>query len=142
MRSSEIAPDKALTNLLDRKVVVQISATQSRKIKVYANAEQPQDGLSDEFVSILYNGTLRSRTKPLGIISGNIALAIYCKSNSDGTAKRSRIDSMVEQIVKLVNYKSKSGFFFELDTANIITPTTVNLTNGYATTILNVQWHN
>lgn len=142
MKSSEIAPDKALTNLLDRKVVVQISATQSRKIKVYANAEQPQDGLSDEFVSIFYNGTLRSRTKPLGIISGNIALAIYCKSYSDGTAKRNRIDSMVEQIVKLVNCKSEAGFFFELDTANFITPTTVNLTNGYTTTILNVHWHN
>lgn len=142
MRTSELAPDKALANLLDGKVVIQTSPTQSRKIKVYAQAEQPQDGLSDEFVSIFYNGTLRSRTKPLGIIRGNLALTIYCKSNSDGTAKRNRIDSMVEQIVKLVNCKSKAGFFFELDVANIITPTTVNLTNGYATTILNVVWHN
>lgn len=141
MTISELTPDMALAALLDGKVEVQTSETKKSVVKSYAQAEQPQTGLDDEFISIFYNGTVRSITHPIGVFRGNLALTIYCKSNSDGTAKRKRIASMIEQTVKLVNCKTAQGFFFKLNPANIITPTTVNLTNGYATTVLNVEWH-
>lgn len=140
MNLSDLTPDTALAALLDGRIVVQTSATTSRVAKVYAQAEQPQTGLADEFISVFYNGVVRSLTKPIGIFRGNLALTLYCKSNSDGTAKRKRIASMVERCVELVNGKTSQGFFFELDPANVITPTTVNLTTGYSTTILNVKW--
>ncbi len=140
MTLSELTPDTALAALLDGNVVVQISATNSRKLRAYAQAEQPQTGLADEFISIMANGAVRSLTRPLGIFRGNLALTLYCKSNSDGTAKKKRIASMIAQTVELVNSKVADSFFFELDPANVITPTTVNLTNGYATTVLNVEW--
>lgn len=140
MNLSELTPDTALAALLDGRIVVQTSATASRVAKVYAQAEQPQTGLADEFISVFYNGVVRSLAKPIGIFRGNLALTLYCKSNSDGTAKRKRIASMVERCVELVNGKTSQGFFFELDPANVITPTTVNLTTGYSTTILNVKW--
>nr|WP_304651413.1 hypothetical protein [Bacteroides acidifaciens] len=140
MTLSDLTPDTALAALLDGKVEVQISATNSRKLRAYAQAEQPQTGLADEFISVLYNGTVRSLTRPLGLFRGNLALTIYCKSNSDGTAKKKRIASMVTQCVELVNEQTADGYYFELDPANVITPITVNLTNGYATTVLNVEW--
>lgn len=140
MNLSDLTPDMALAALLDGRVVVQTSATASRVAKVYAQAEQPQTGLADEFISVFYNGVVRSLTKPIGIFRGNLALTLYCKSNSDGTAKRKRIASMIAQTVELVTEKTSQGFFFELDPANVTTPTTVNLTNGYATTVLNVEW--
>lgn len=140
MNLSELTPDTALVALLDGKVTVQTSATSSRTVKSYAQAEQPQTGLDDEFISIFYNGTVRSITRPIGVFRGNIALTLYCKSNPDGTAKRKRIASMIDQATNLVNGMTSQGFFFELDPANVITPTTVNLTNGYATTVLNVEW--
>lgn len=141
MTLSELTPDMALAALLDGKVEVQTSETKKYAVKAYAQAEQPQTGLDDEFISIFYNGTVRSMTRPLGVFRGNLALTLYCKSNSDGTAKRKRIASMIEQAVALVNCKTSQGFFFELNPASVITPTTVNLTNGYATTVMNVEWH-
>lgn len=141
MTLSELTPDMALAALLDGKVEVQISETKKSAVKAYAQAEQPQTGLDDEFISVFYNGSVRSITRPIGVFRGNLALTLYCKSNSDGTAKRKRIASMIEQVVKLVNGKTSQGFFFELNPTNVITPTTVNLTNGYATTVLNAEWH-
>ncbi|MCM1301921.1 MAG: hypothetical protein NC226_09385 [Bacteroides cellulosilyticus] len=137
---SELTPDLALAALLNGKVEVSTSETEKHLVKAYAQAGQPQIGLADEFISIFYNGTVRSITRPIGVFRGNIALTIYCKSNTDGTAKRKRIAAMIEQTVELVNCKTSQGFFFELDPTNVITPTTVNLTNGYATTVLNVSW--
>lgn len=140
MSKSEFTPDMALAALLDGKVEVSISETESRKIKAYGQAKQPQTGLNDEFISVFYNGSVRSITQPIGVFRGNLALTLYCKSNSDGTAKHKRIASMIAQTVELVNSKVADGFFFELDPSNVITPTTVNLTNGYATTVLNLKW--
>ena len=140
MTLSELTPDTALAALLNGKVEVQVSATDSQMLNTYAQAEQPQTGLADEFISIMSNGAVRSLTRPLGVFRGNLALTLYCKANSNGTAKRKRIASMIAQTVELVNSKVADGFFFELDPANVITPTTVNLTNGYATTVLNVEW--
>ena len=140
MNLSELTPDTTLAALLDGKLVVRISATNLRTLRAYAQAEQPQTRLGNEFISIMANGSIRSITRPLGVFRGNLALTLYCKANSDGTAKRKRIASMIAQTVELVNCKVADGFFFELAPANVITPTTVNLTNGYATTVLNVEW--
>ncbi|WP_290437747.1 hypothetical protein [Muribaculum intestinale] len=141
MNLSELTPDTALAALLDGNVEVQTSEKSSRKVRTYAQAEQSQTGLADEFISVFYNGTVRSLTRPLGIFRGNLAITLYCKSNSDGTAKKKRIASMIEQCEFLVNGTSLFGFYFELDPSNVITPTTVNLTNGYAITVLNVKWN-
>lgn len=140
MNLSDLTPDTALAALLDGKVEVQ-TRTDSWVVPVFAQAQQPTTGLADEFISVQYNGAIRSLTRPLGIFRGNLALTIYCKvHDQEQTAKRNRIASMVTQCVELVNSKVADSFFFELDPSNVITPTTVNLTNGYATTVLNVEW--
>lgn len=141
MKIKDLIPDEVLVCLLDGKVTVQSSETEIRTIRVYGQSKQPNKDVDDEFINVLNNGVVHSRTKPLGLFAGNLALTVYCKSNSDGTAKTKRIRQIVSQCVELVNEKSSQGFFFELDPANVITPTTVNLTDGYATTVLNVAWH-
>lgn len=142
MKLSELNPDIVLASLLSGEVRVQASTSADRKVKAYAQAEQPQNITADEFILILNNGIISSKTQPIGLLSGNLALTIYSKSNSNGTAKRNRINSMIDQCVEIVDKCSAEGFFFELSPTNIITPTTVNLTNGYATTVLNVKWRN
>lgn len=142
MKLSEITPDITIAKMLNGNVKVQISAKSSRKVKAYAQAEQPQDVTDEEFITIMNNGVVESKTQKLGFLKGNLALTIYCKTNPNSTAKRNRINSMIEQCVNLINCQSNGGFYFELDATNVITPTTVNLTNGYATTVLNVKWHN
>lgn len=142
MKLSELNPDIVLASLLSGEVRVQASTSADRKVKAYAQAEQPQNITADEFILVLNNGIISSKTQPIGLLSGNLALTIYSKSNSNGTAKRNRINSMIDQCVEIVDKCSAEGFFFELSPTNIITPTTVNLTNGYATTVLNVKWRN
>lgn len=141
MKIKDLIPDEVLVGLLDGKVTVQSSETEIRTICVYGQSKQPNKDVDDEFINVLNNGVVHSITKPLGLFAANLALTVYCKSNSDGTAKTKRIRQIVSQCVELVNEKSSQGFFFELDPANVITPTTVNLTDGYATTVLNVAWH-
>lgn len=142
MKLSELNPDIVLASLLSGEVRVQTSTSADRKVKAYAQAEQPQNITADEFILILNNGIISSKTQPIGLLSGNLALTIYSKSNSNGTARRNRINSMIDQCVEIVDKCSAEGFFFELSPTNIITPITVNLTNGYATTVLNVKWRN
>lgn len=141
MTLADLTPDVALAALLDGKVEVQTSATKKYAARCYEQAKQPNKGLADEFLTVQNNGVIQSWTKPLGLYSGNLALTIYCKSNADGTAKTNRLRQMVAQCQMIVNCKSSDGFFFELDATNVITPPTVNLTTGYATTVLNVAWH-
>ncbi len=140
MTLAELTPDTALAALLDGKVEVQTSATEKHTIRAYEQAKMPNKGLADEFITIQTNGVITSRTKPFGLYVGNLALTIYSKSNTDGTAKTNRLRQMVAQCEQIVNGKVSDGFFFELDAPNVITPPTVNLTTGYATTILNVAW--
>jgi len=140
MTIAELTPDTALAALLDGKVEVQTSKTKKYAVHAYEQAKMPNKGLADEFITIQTNGVITSRTKPFGLYLGNLALTIYCKSNTDGTAKTRRLRQMVEQCELVVNCTSSQGFFFELDATNVITPPTVNLTTGYATTILNVAW--
>ena len=140
MTLADLTPDVALAALLNEKVEVQTSAT-SKSIKAYEQAKMPNKGLADEFLTVQSNGVISSWTNPIGQFNGNLALTLYCKSNADGTAKTARLRQMVSQCVELVDCKTSQGFFFELDPTNVITPPTVNLTTGYATTVINVAWH-
>lgn len=138
---ADLNPDVALAALLDGKVRVQTSATQSHTIRAYADEERPNKNLADEFIDVEWNGGARSRSERLSIYQGAIALTIYCRLQSDNTAKKKRIASIIEQVQKLVHRKRSQGFFFTFNPMNVITPTTSNLTNGYSTTVLNVEWH-
>lgn len=141
MTLADLTPDVALAALLNEKVEVQTSATSKYAIKAYEQAKMPNKGLADEFLTVQSNGVINSWTNPIGQFKGNLALTLYCKANADGTAKTARLKQMVAQCGELVDRKTSQGFFFEFDPANVITPTTVNLTTGYATKTLNVAWH-
>lgn len=140
MTLAELTPDVALAALLDEEVIV-YTGYESRKLKCYPQAKQPNKGLADEFLTVQANGVINSRTKPRGLYYGNLALSLLCKANADNTAKTNRLRQMAAQCELLVDGKSADGFFFELDATNVITPPTVNMTTGYATMMLNVAWH-
>lgn len=141
MKPSKIRPDIALKELLAGQIVLQRSDSESANIKVYAQGERPNDGLDTEFVEILFNGVVRSLTKPMGAIKGNLAICIYVKTYEDGSVFQYRVDSLMEIIEDRVSDMVSSGYFFEINHNNIMTPTTVNITTGYSTTILNIGWH-
>lgn len=138
---ADLDPDVALAALLDKKVTVQTSAAHSYAIRAYANEDRPNKGVADEFIDIDWNGGARSLTRPLGLFRGNLALVIWCKARADGRAKKKRVKQIIAQCAELVDGKLSQGFFFEFNAGNVITPTTVNLTTGYSTTILNVKWY-
>lgn len=141
MRPSEIRPDLALKTLLDGQIVLRKSATESVVIDVYAQGERPNTGLASEFVEILFNGAVRSLTKPIGVLRGNVVVSVYVKSYEDGSVFQYRIDSILKQIEEKVSSVSAGDYFFEINPDNIITPTTTNIASGYSTTILNIEWH-
>lgn len=72
-------------------------------------------------------------------------LIVSCKllnSTRDGqTVNTGRVRKLLAQVSPLVHRKVSQGFVFSFDPTNVITPTTTNLTTGYSTTILNVEWH-
>lgn len=137
---SEITPDIALADLLNGEVSVQVSASKKRAVKAYAQAQQPQTPLADEFITVQGNGATRSLTRPYGWFTGNVALAVYCKANADGTAKHKRVSAIINQCIALIHGKVVDGYYFELNIANIITPTTTNLSTGYSMTVMNIGW--
>jgi hypothetical protein len=141
MRPSEIKPDIALKKLLEGKIILQRSETEFADIKVYAQGERPNDGLDTEFIEILINGLIRSVTKPLGFLKGSIALAVYVKSYDDGSVFQYRVDKLLKLIEEKVSNNTSENYLFEINPNNIITPTTVNVSTGYSTTILNIEWH-
>lgn len=141
MTLADLTPDVALAALLNEKVEVQTSATSKYAIKAYEQAKMPNKGLADEFLTVQSNGVINSRTNPLGLFYGNLALTLYCKANADNTAKTARLKQMISQCVELVDCKTSQVFFFKLPPDNVITPPYVNPTNGYATTTINVAWH-
>lgn len=138
---ADLTPDIVLAALLDKVVVVQTSETESHSIRAYADEGKPNVGLGNEFVEVDWNGSARSMTRPLGVFRGNLALTIYVKTQTDGRAKKQLVRQIISQCEELVNGKGRDGFYFEFDPMNVITPTTVNLTSGYSTTVLNVSWH-
>ena len=138
---SQLQPDKALKDLLDGKVSIAMSASESRIAKVYRQGERPNTDLGDEFIDVLYNGTIRAMTKPMGVYRGNLAVTLYCKAQSDGTAKFNRINSMVSQVESLVKDKSSGKYFFAITPNNVITPMSYNSATGYMTMVVNIEWH-
>ena len=141
MRPSEIRPDLALKKLLEGNLILQRSETDFADVKVYAQGERPNDGLDSEFVEILLNGSIRSVTKPIGLLRSSIALVVYVKTYDDDSVFQYRVDALLKLIEGKVSNVVSGDYFFEINPDNIITPTTVNVTTGYSTTILNIQWH-
>lgn len=138
---SELHPDKALEALLEGKVSIAISASESRIAEVYRQGERPNTDLGDEFIDVLPNGVVRAMTKPMGVYRGNLAVTLYCKAQSDGTAKENRINAMLSQVESLVNCKSSGKFFFKITPSNVITPMTYNSATGYTTITINIEWN-
>ena len=138
---AELHPDKALEALLQGNVSIAISASESRIAEVYRQGERPNIDLGDEFIDVLPNGAVRAMTKPMGVFRGNLAVTLYCKAQSDGTAKFNRINSMLSQVESLANYKSSGKFFFKITPSNVITPMTYNSATGYTTMTINIEWN-
>ena len=138
---SEITPDTVLAGMLDNAVIVTTSKTQNHSVRAYGDGETPNTISDDEFISIGWNGNVQSVTFPVHIYKGNLILSIYVKTQSDGRVKKHITAQIVERCVRLIDGKAKEGYCFTLNPSNVITPTTVNLTTGYSTKILNVEWH-
>lgn len=138
---ADLNPDVALAALLDGKVSVQTSATQSHTIRAYGDEGRPNKNLADEFIDVEWNGGAQSLTEDPALFRGNLLLTIWCKAQTDGRAKKKLVKQIVSQVAPLVHRKVSQGFFFRFDPTAVITPTTTNLTTGYSTTILNVEWH-
>lgn len=138
---ADLNPDAVLASLLDCKVSVQTSKTDSHTIRAYADEERPNKNLGDEFIDVEWNGGAQSITENPAFFKGNLLLTIWCKAQTDGRAKKKLVKQIVSQVAPLVHRKSAQGFLFTFDPSSVITPTTTNLTTGYSTTILNVEWH-
>lgn len=132
--------DRELADALRGAVKVRTSATKARAIVVYAQGEQPQTELPDEFAAIQGNGGPESLTRPYGVFRGNLTIEVYVKANGDGTAKLRRVDDILGQIEALVHGKAIGEYYYELDLRNPIIPTTTSLAYGYSTTVMNVEW--
>lgn len=141
MSIANINPDVVLAEVLSDNVIVNTTPTKTRTIKAYSANEQPNNKLPDEYISVYQNGIIQSVTKPIGVYRGNLALAIFVKTHSNGTIMHNRIRQIMEQCEAMVNEQSYNGIYYELDPANVITPTTTNISTGYSTTILNIEWH-
>ena len=85
MRPSDIRPDLALKELLEGNILLQKSDSDTVTIDVYAQGEAPHTGLASEFIEILINGVVRSITKPIGVLKGNLAVQVFVKSYEDGS---------------------------------------------------------
>lgn len=137
---ADLNPDVALAALLDGKVTVHTSATESHTIRAYADEERPNKNLADEFIDVEWNGGAQSLTEDPALFKGNLMLTIWCKAQTDGRAKKKLVKQIVSQVAPLVHRKVSQGFVFTFDPTNVITPPTTNLTTGYSTTILNLKW--
>lgn len=134
MSVSDIRADEALKSLLDGKVTIGENV-----LTVYGHCDMPNKGVGSDFIQILYNGNVSALTYPTGVFSGNLALEMYSRANSDNTAKKKRMRIALSQIESLINGKCSEGYFFRLST-NPITPITINENTGYGIAILNVEW--
>lgn len=137
---ADIYPDVVLASLLDNKISVQTSKTESHTIRVYADEDRPNTNLDSEFIDVEWNGGAESLTEDPALFRGNLLLTIWCKSQADGRAKKKLIRQIVSQLTPLVHRKTLQGFVFTFSPTNVITPTTSSFTTGYSTTILNVKW--
>lgn len=137
---ADITPDIVLAKLLDNKIKVQTSATQSHTIRAYDDESRPNKGVGDEWVDVKWNGVARSLTDDPALFRGNLLLTVWVKAQPDGRAKKKIVRQIVSQIAPLVHLAVADGYVFRFDPSQVITPTTTNLTTGYSSTILNVEW--
>ena len=142
---ADLNPDAVLAALLDGKVTLEhVGDVAILTLKAYADGKQPSKGLDDAFLSVTWNGSAQSLTEDPALFKGNLMLIISCKllnSTRDGqTVNTSRVRKILSQVAPLVHRKVSQGFVFGFDPTQVITPTTTNLTTGYSTTILNVEW--
>ena len=133
-------PDKALKGILEGKVTVVAGHYEDRIISVYAHGEMPTDKLPDEFIRIERNGSIKTRTNPIGYLYGNLAVTLYVKAQNNGVVKNNRIDSILEQLQGIDGAVSE-GFHFRLSPDNIIAPTYIDPSSNYSLTVINVEWH-
>ena len=133
-------PDKALKGILEGKVTVVAGHYEDRIISVYAHGEMPTDKLPDEFIRIERNGSIKTRTNPIGYLYGNLAVTLYVKAQNNGVVKNNRIDSILEQLQDIDGVVSE-GFHFRLSPDNIIAPTYIDPSSNYSLTVINVEWH-
>ena len=133
-------PDKALKGILEGKVTVVAGHYEDRIISVYAHGEMPTDKLPDEFIRIERNGSIKTRTNPIGYLYGNLAVTVYVKAQGNGVAKNNRIDSILEQLQDIDGAVSE-GFHFRLSPDNIIAPTYIDPSSNYSLTVINIEWH-
>ena len=111
---ANINPDVVLAALLDRKVSVQTSATESYAIRAYADEERPNKGVADEFIDIEWNGSARSLTRPLGLFRGNLALVIWCKARADGRAKKEAREADHSPMRRTGRWQAFTGLFLRV----------------------------
>lgn len=133
-------PDKALKGILEGKVTVVAGHYEDRIISVYAHGEMPTDKLPDEFIRIERNGSIKTRTNPIGYLYGNLAVTVYVKAQNNGVVKNNRIDSILEQLQGIDGAVSE-GFHFRLSPDNIIAPTYIDPSSNYSLTVINIEWH-
>ena len=133
-------PDKALKGILEGKVTVVAGHYEDRIISVYAHGEMPTDKLPDEFIRIERNGSIKTRTNPIGYLYGNLAVTLYVKAQNNGDVKNNRVDSILEQLQGIDGAVSE-GFHFRLSPDNIIAPTYIDPSSNYSLTVINVEWH-
>ena len=133
-------PDKALKGILEGKVTVVAGHYEDRIISVYAHGEMPTDKLPDEFIRIERNGSIKTRTNPIGYLYGNLAVTLYVKAQNNGVVKNNRIDSILEQLQGIDGAVSED-FHFRLSPDNIIAPTYIDPSSNYSLTVINIEWH-
>ena len=133
-------PDKALKGILEGKVTVVAGHYEDRIISVYAHGEMPTDKLPDEFIRIERNGSIKTRTNPIGYLYGNLAVTLYVKAQNNGDGKNNRVDSILEQLQGIDGAVSE-GFYFRLSPDNIIAPTYIDPSSNYSLTVINIEWH-
>lgn len=134
MKPSELKVDIELKSLLSGIVVG------SDPVVVYAEGEMPTDKVPNDFIEVLYNGPVDSITEDMTVGRGYMAVALSNKLSDDGSVKTNRVRKILEQFETRINRAKTEHYFFKLTPDGFITPTTANQTNGYSTTILNVEW--
>lgn len=140
MNIGELIPDIALSELLDNKAEVKLSATQIRKVRCYSDGRQPTKGLGEEFLDITWNGGAKSGIEGLGLWEGALLLCVYVKLLPDGTVNTPRVRQLLTQSEMLVHFKSHKGYFFNLNPSQVVMRTTPDPSSGYSATMVNVEW--
>ncbi len=140
MKLSELTPDISLAELLDNLVNIRDTHKGEYPIRCFHQGTMPDKKLGDEYMRVLMNGVIKSRTTPIGCFHGSIALIINVKLLPNKAVNTKRVQQVVDQVQALVDHKFGGQFFYKFDLKKPITPTTTNMSTNYSTTIFNVEW--